>query len=264
MHWKKIHGTSAHISWSGETNELNFSSGAANNYYFQSLFDKEKFIESFKALGYKSVTIYGEAYGGKLLKQSFRYGNTTKFVAFEVEIEDKWLNVSHAETFCQNLDLEFVSYRKISTDLVSLDAERDMLSEQSKRNGMGDHPREGVVLRPLIEFFDSKGGRVIVKHRIPEAQETNTPREISSDQLKVLEDAEAIAQEWVTPNRLLHCITKSDKIYSIKDTREVIDLMTKDILREAHGEIVVSESAIKSISKRTVELFKNYLATNKE
>ncbi len=215
-------------------------------------------------MGHASVKVYGEAYGGKMQGCGARYGKDLRFIAFEVQIGEKWLNVPAAAAIVESLGLEFVHYSKVSTDLAVLDAERDAPSEQSRRLGMGEHRREGVVLRPLVEFLDEWGHRVMCKHKHAAESETATPRPVvDPSKLTVLSDANAIALDWVTENRLGHVLGKLELngvVFDIKRMREVIAAMEADVLREGAGEIVDSKEVRGALGKRTAELFKAHLA----
>jgi RNA ligase len=257
---EKIHGTSAHISW--RENQLHFSSGGEKHSNFLTLFDQEQLREKFLSLGHPQVVVFGEAYGGKCQRQSWRYGDKLRFVAFEVKIGDCWLAVPSAHEIATLLGLEFVHYTKVSTDLACLDAERDAPSEQAKRNGVeGDKPREGVVLRPLIELTANDGTRIVAKHKRAEERETATPREVvAPEKLAILTRADEIAEEWTTPTRLEHVLDKLGNV-SIDRMRDVIAAMTEDILREGSGEIVDSKEARQAIGRKTAALFKKHLET---
>jgi len=252
---EKIHGTSAHVAW--RDGQVHFFSGGEKHTNFVALFDVFALTQHFQALGHETAVIFGEAYGGKQQGMSHRYGKVLKFVAFDVKLGDHWLDVPNAEQVVQRMGLEFVHYKRVSTDLAALDAERDAPSEQARRNGVeGDQPREGVVLRPLKEFRDNSGSRIISKHKRPEERETKTHREVGDPaKLAVLEAADAIATEWVTPTRLEHVLDKLGPV-DMKDTPRVIVAMIEDVVREAKGEIVDSKEARKAIGALTAKLFK--------
>lgn len=261
---EKIHGTSAHIAWTN--GHLIFSAGGEKHDNFVKLFNTEKLEAHFKELGHEKVFVYGEAYGGKQQAQSWRYGKTLKFVAFDVKIGDLWLDVPDAASVCAKLGLDFVHFRRISTDLVVLDAERDAPSAQAIINNVGfDLPREGVVLRPLHEFTTNNGSRVMAKHKRQEERETASPREIVDPaKLAVLEGAEAIAKEWVTATRLQHVLDKIPLAenytrHEMSDTPKVITAMLEDVLREGFGEFVDTPDARKAISKETAKIFKQHV-----
>lgn len=257
---EKIHGTSAHISWDGTA--VHLSSGGASYFEFEPLFDKAVLEAVFRerfADGH--VTVFGEAYGGKMQRMSGTYGKALRFVAFEVHAGKAWLNVPSAEMVCQQLGIEFVHYKRVSTDLAALDAERDAPSVQAVRNGIVGEPkiREGVVLRPLIELTKNNGGRIISKHKRAEFGETKTPREVDPNQAMIYASAEAFAQEWVTPMRLAHVLDAFPDA-GIERTGEVIKVMVEDVLREAGSEFPDNRDTLKAISKEAARLFKASLA----
>lgn len=258
---EKTHGTSSHVSWDGK--ELKFFSGGASHERFVSLFNQDILKQKFVDMGLpieKTITIFGEAYGGKEQGMSATYGKELKFVAFDVQIGECWLDVPKAEEICKNLGLEFVHYVKISTDLKELDAQRDADSVQAIRNGVGPGKmREGIVIRPLIELTKNNGARIICKHKRDEFRETKSPRPIiDPEKLKVLAEAEQIADEYVTLTRLQHVLQKIPD-HSIEKMGIIIRAMVEDVTREAKGEIVESDAAKKAIGKKTALMYKNFL-----
>lgn len=261
---EKIHGTSAHLSWKGPcadmTSEgLRFFAGGESHTNFVKLFDEEALKAKFTEAGTPEITIYGEAYGGKQQGMSATYGKELKFVAFDVKIGDNWLSVPQADAFVQSMGLEFVYYTKISTDMASIDAARDADSQQAIRNGVGPGKKmEGVVLRPLIELTKNNGSRIIAKHKRDEFKETATPREVTPDRLKVLSDAQAVADEWVTPMRLTHVLDKVQPA-GIEDTPKVIAAMIEDVQREGAGEIEWSKDVAKAVGSKAAKDFKDRL-----
>ena len=277
---EKIHGTSAHITFSQpppvskETDyheytnvypprQLTFFSGGESYNNFVSLFDKDALMKALTELGLdpdKNLTIYGEAYGGSQQGMSKTYGPKLKFAVFDIQIGNCWLSVPDANELTKKLGLEFVDYTKVFTDLAALDAERDKPSVQAMRNGIVEpKKREGVVLRPLIEVTLNNGERLICKHKGDDFKETTTARPVVDPaKMAVLEDANAVANEWVTATRLEHVLDKLPG-HCMEKMREIIAAMTEDVLREGKGEIVESDAVKKSIGKKTVDMYKNYL-----
>jgi hypothetical protein len=258
---EKIHGTSAHIGWHCATKLVYFSSGGESHENFRKLFDanflKQRFEEIFPD---QDVIIYGEAYSGKQQGQSHVYGKQPKFIGFDVKVGEVWLNVPNAEDVCKQFNIEFVHYRIISTKLEDLTAERDMDSAQAVRNGMGEgHKREGIVLRPLIEMRLNNDERVICKYKPDEQMETKTKREVTEEELKVISDADAVAEEWVTNLRLEHVLQKFPENASMESTGDIIKAMIEDVYREGKDEIVESKAVAKAIGFQTVRLFKQKL-----
>lgn len=265
---EKIHGTSAHIYF--RKGAIGFFSGGESHERFSAIFDRDallaKFTERFTSED--SVTVFGEAYGGKCQGMSKTYGTELLFVAFDVQIGDSWLAVPQAAECAAHLGLEFVDYVLIPTDLPVLDEQRDKPSTQAMRNGITEPKiREGVVLRPPFEVVMNNGRRVIAKHKRDEFAERGRPKvDLDPSKRELLVGAEAIAIEWVTPMRLEHVIDRviserPEKQIEMRDTPTVIRAMLDDIQREAAGEIVDSQPARKAISQRTVALFKQRVMT---
>ena len=82
---------------------------------------------------------------------------------------------------------------------------------------------------------------------------------ISPEALKVLEDAKAIAEEWVTNLRLEHVLQKFPADVNMESMGDVIKAMIEDVYREGREEIVESKEASKAIGQKTVQLFKQKL-----
>ena len=208
-----------------------------------------------------TVTVYGEAYGGKCQKMSHVYG-PLNFIAFEVKIDDNWLDVPSAEKFVKDLGLTFVPYERITTDLQAIDYERDRPSIVAINNGMGDnHIREGVVLRPLEELTRNNEHRIMCKHKRDEFMETKTPRKVDPEKLQMLSDAKAVAEEWVVPMRLTHVLDKIEDV-DITKMKEIITAMILDVKVESEGEVEWSQAVAKAIGSRTAQMYKERLNEN--
>lgn len=271
---EKIHGTSAHVAWLGADLEdkaegggmIRFFSGGENHVRFCELFNEDAlravFIERF---GPRNVVFYGEAYGGKQQGMSATYGKELKFIVFDVKIGDQFVDVPIAEEIAKACGFDFVPYSRCSTDLHWLDAIRDAPSQTAADNGCGDNTdrfgfcppiREGVVLRPLHECTFNDGSRVIAKHKRPEFSERKTVVPVDEGKRKAMEDAQAIADEWVTDMRLTHVLDKLGNPTEMSATGKVIDAMIEDVTREAAGEIVDTPAVRKAVGAAAAKLFK--------
>ena len=261
---EKVHGTSAHVRW--KEGEISFFSGGSKHESFVALFDKDVLRAGFEAIGQDLVVVYGEAYGGKCQGMSGTYGKALCFTAFEVAIGDSWLVVPAAEAIVvERLGLEFMPYARIPTTLDAINAERDADSVIAARRGMGSgHMREGVVLRPLVELKKSNGSRIVSKHKRDEFRETKTPREVDPEKMKVLADAQAIADEWVTDMRLAHVLDSLGGDIGMERTGDVLRAMVEDITRESEGEAEIGKDARKAISRKTAAMFKTKLRRTME
>ena len=258
---EKIHGTSAHIKWKAEEKRVCFYQGGETYDKFVALFDKDFLEKTFLEISPDyDIIVFGEAYGGKQQGMRKTYGDNLKFVGFDVKVGEYWLNVPKAESVCKQLNVEFVDYVKIPTDLDKLNFERDKDSVQAIRNGCGEGKlREGVVLRPIEELRLNNGERVISKHKRDEFKETKTPREVKPEEFVVLTKAKEIADEWVTEMRLTHVLGKLSPEIGMNEIPVIIKAMQEDVLREAKDEIVESKEALKAIGSKTAVLFKQRL-----
>ncbi len=265
---EKIHGTSAHIRF--KDGEVGLFSGGEKHEKFKALFDEEFLKEALSAFGVKHIVVNGEAYGGKCQGMSETYGKQLKFIVFDVRFNGDWIPVPRAAEVAKFLRLEFVAYRKIIATQYDIDQARDEDSVQAMRNGMGEgKKREGIVLRPLEELVDDRGNRLIAKHKRAEFMETKTPRKVDPDKQLVLKEANAIAEEWVTPMRLQHVMTIvkvmrhmiDGQPLDMTDTGRMISAMIEDVYREAKGEIEEGKAVKTAIGKHTARLYKQTFET---
>ncbi len=260
---EKIHGTSASLHWCCDKNpKLRFFSGGANRDSFVKLFDNTDLPGKFEDIGQENISVFGEAYGGKLQGMKATYGNHLCFVAFEVKINDTWLSVQRAEHIVLKLGLEFVYYELIDATMEKIDAQRDVDSVQAERNGMGAHKREGIVLRPPFEVTLNDNSRLIAKHKRDDFRETKTSRKVGIDP-EVLTNAHAIAEEWVTPMRLEHVLDKLPEVIDITHTPVVLGAMLEDVLRESAGEFEATKLVEKAIRRATAILWKQVIRSRK-
>jgi hypothetical protein len=256
---EKVHGTLAHISW--KNGELKFFAGGSSYDLFIKLFDQESLKAKFTEMGHEDVTVYGEAYGGKIQGMSHTYGKDLCFVAFEVKIDEYWLSVYNAFDVACELGLEFVDYVECDATVEALDAERDKSSAVAISRGMGaDKKREGIVIRPSLECKKSNGERVIAKHKCAEFCETKTPRKVGENTV-ILDNAEAVAFEWVTDMRLSHVLDKLGNPNDMSVTPMVIKAMVEDVLCEGAGEVEDTKAVRKALGKATVKLWKKHVYT---
>lgn len=258
---EKVHGTSAHIKWVKADEQLTFFPGGESYNNFVALFDQDKLKERMSSLGAESITVFGEAYGGKCQGMKETYGDKLQFIAFDVQISDLWVDVPTMDKIATDLGLEVVPWTMCPTEIEILNWHRDAYSIVAERRGCGTNKqREGVVLRPPIEVRNNNGDRIISKHKGDKFEERATPQKVvDSSKLQVLEQAAAIADEWVTTMRLSHVLDKLPQGLGPEGTKQVIDAMVEDVTREAKGEIVDSKEARAAIGKKAAQLFKERL-----
>jgi len=266
---EKIHGTSAWATYYGRmpTKALVLHPGQMTVEKFAPFFPDDLLERMIRRFGDRTVRLNGEHYGGirkhdRIQKMGHVYGERG-FVLFDVRVDDiddptirRWLSFDKVQIVGAELGLDVVHGVRIPCDMNHIDEQRDSPSQQAIKRGMGmHHPREGIVLRPLEEFTRNNGARVIAKHKTDAYCETTTRRDVSEAKLKVLKDADAIAFEWVTEQRLEHVLQTFDEV-GIELTGQIIKRMIDDVEREGEGELVMSKDARKCIAKRTALMFK--------
>lgn len=256
---EKIHGTSAHVSYKLERdNRVMLFPGGTSYESFAKLFNLDDLELRFREQEMPEIVIFGEAYGGKMQGMKETYGPDLKFIAFEVRMGNMWLDVPTAERVCMRMGFPFVYYERGPATVEWLDSQRDAPSVQAYRNlGIKDKPREGIVIRPLIELTKNNGERIICKHKGAAFSETKTPR-VPGEKQKILEDVRKIVEEWVTWNRLKH-VTQDIPDLNLQHIPLIIEKMKEDVQRESAGEIVESKQLYSEVGRTTALMVKELI-----
>ena len=256
---EKIHGTSAHLGY--RSGQLRYSAGGEKHARFVACIPvsavtlAERFGAAFGPE--RAVVVYGEAFGGKQQGMGEVYGPTLRFVAFDVKVDGVWQDVPAAEQLVRTLGLEFVPYERGPLTLEWLTEQRDRPSLVAVVPGA---KREGIVVRPIREWADADGGRMIFKYKTEDFRETRTPRAVTPEQLAILTDAGAIADEWVVPMRLEHVLQRTP-YRTPGDTESVVRAMVADVRRESAGEVAWSKEVEKAIGRATLKLLQTLPTT---
>jgi RNA ligase (TIGR02306 family) len=107
---------------------------------------------------HEQVILFGEVYGQGV--QSFKYGRTDLgFRAFDLLVDGHYLDYEPFLARCEGHGVEVAP--ELARIPYSLEAVRPLASG---RAFAGDHIREGVVVKPLVERTDPRIGRVILKY----------------------------------------------------------------------------------------------------
>jgi len=249
---EKIHGTSTWL-WMKTNYELRLHSGGESEAGFRKLFDVDELQKKIKQImiekGYELIKIHGKCYGEKQQKMSATYGDKLKFVAFDVFIDDKFLDVPMADKFIQNIGLEFVHYIKGPIVAENIESQAEADSVQAIRNGVGPGKlREGVVIRPINERLFDDGTRCIAKHKNHQFMEVLHKRPLIKKKLDgtcidIIEQNHCtVANDWITEMRVVHVIdkmlhNKQEKKLDKSDLVQFLELLVNDVEAESHGEI---------------------------
>lgn len=119
---------------------------------------------------FEGSAIYGEVYGNV---QSLRYGTTgdeVKFAAFDIRLPSgSWLNPVDFLNTCSAYQIPVVPTLAINHPI-----KFDELSKFAEgKSTLADHIREGCVIKPMIDRWDERLGRVSLKLINPEYLEKN-------------------------------------------------------------------------------------------
>ncbi len=127
-----------------------------SNIFWQAFRENSRLGELCKE--YPGMVFYGECYGKV---KGFRYDCDTlpRFRAFDILFGDKWLDSKLFVRFCANNGMPQVP-------IISYDNPLDKATIASLAEGqslIGNHVREGIVIKPMEERYDRKLGRVLLK-----------------------------------------------------------------------------------------------------
>ena len=164
--WKwteKIDGTNIRIYWDGHKVTYYGRTDRAQipgrlNIYLKDTFCTNEAEELFEQLfGEKEVTLYGEGYGSGIQKGG-AYRADQSFIMFDVMIDGRWLLYDDVAEIAKAFDVDVVPV--IMTGTIN---EAVAYVKQNPMSTIGTAPMEGIVGRPMEEFFDRFGNRMIVK-----------------------------------------------------------------------------------------------------
>lgn len=108
------------------------------------------------------VRIYGEGYGAKIQKCGGSYiKNDCNFKVFDICVNGTWLDWEDVCDVCQKLNLDVVHYYGTMTlreaEAMVVKGFKSPIAENKELEA------EGLVLRPLIQLFNKRHERVMVK-----------------------------------------------------------------------------------------------------
>ena len=257
---EKIEGSSANISFNGY--DVNYFSGCAKHSDFMNLFMdanlkevyKQKFLSDTDEAGEffknKKMIIYGEVFGQKIQGMKATYGDKLRFLAFDVKLDDRWLNVPSAEFIVKEFGLDFVAYEQGPLTLEWLDEQRD---RPSRAAIYPDKPAEGIVIRPIQECYVNGNSRMILKHKRAEFRETKTQREVDPNAAFFLFEKSKIVDEYATPARLNHVLQKTP-YREPADIGKIIKAFQADLRVECAGEFEWTRQVVGAIGQRVAEM----------
>jgi len=109
------------------------------------------------------VILYGETYGGSV--QSLNYGiskgECLGFKAFDIKIDDKYLDWDKFKELCDKYDIPVVPV--LYRGPYSMEKMKEIADGKSTIEN-ANHIREGIVTKPVVERTDIKIGRAVLKY----------------------------------------------------------------------------------------------------
>ncbi|MEW6620255.1 MAG: RNA ligase (ATP) [bacterium] len=160
---EKIHGSNLRVSKNGN----NLFVGGHNWMWKED--ERNLYWKAIKQNGYDKIllekladktVLFGEAYGKKV--QNLQYGlNTQKIVFYDAFFAERYLNWDEFIELMKQLGLS----EHIVPVLYRGGYDLNKIREFAQGNTLlsGDHLKEGVIVKPVIERMDGELGRVILK-----------------------------------------------------------------------------------------------------
>jgi RNA ligase (TIGR02306 family) len=114
------------------------------------------------------VTVRGEIIGPNIQANHYKLPQASLY-AFEVEADSEPIPAEHFLSLVDQFDIRHVPVLAVNETLRNWLAGRSIADASNGRSALNPNvPREGIVVRPMIEAYDERLGRVIIKQRSPE------------------------------------------------------------------------------------------------
>ena len=264
---EKYHGTSTSIKQE-HNGPLLYHSGGEVKSIFEGLFDKDYLTNTLNSLmeknSWKNITVYGETYGGphlfpKQMSETYCKDHPS-FIVFDIKVIDNkdekgdkghFLNFDETRLIANELKLDFVHYTECPWDVNIENKDKIIvwLEEQttlpsSCKYNINNNPREGIVVRPVIESrIGPKVKRAICKNineDFKEIKSNKAKKSLSINDSIKASKYDYFADTWATENRARHVLdeirsNREDKKITIKDIKLFLEKIVEDIRAESDG-----------------------------
>ena len=168
---EKVDGTNIGIVWDGHkvsyqgrTERAQIPAHLMNKLI--SIFGTNEAEEMFEqTFGEKNVVLFGEGYGAKIQKGGGNYiPDDCGFILFDVYMADSdtWLKRDSAYEVAMAFGVPIVPVVMVST----IEKAVDFIKGQPRSLINSAHEMEGVVGRPVVDFYDRNHDRLIVKIKV--------------------------------------------------------------------------------------------------
>ena len=263
---EKIHGANAQIAVrllpKGEYHiqfgkRSSFIGGMANFHNHDKVLEtnKEKVIKLYNLINKDNksgtnpvVRIYGEIFGGEYphpdvpkvqghsrVQKGVFYCPENRFIAFDIMVNDDFLDVDDYLALCQQVDLLHCKTLFSGTFAEMLELNEEFQSTLPADFGLPpleDNLAEGFVLKPNKTKFMSDGKRVILKKKSKAFSEVSSKKKptIKVDDPKV-QEAFAIVLQYINENRLRNVLSHIGPV-SKRDFGKILKAFNLDILQD--------------------------------
>ena len=167
---QKIHGTNCRVglidgelmAGSHGLRRAEPENYAQNTYWFPlSLPEVMNMLRGLEAKGHKQVVLYGEVYGNIQKKYNYGVPNGIAFRAFDLFIDGYYVSLGDFTEITKDYNVPTA----VKLDLLPYSFDDVVkVAEAWEKDPLGDHPLEGVIVRPLAERSDPRLGRIILKY----------------------------------------------------------------------------------------------------
>lgn len=129
------------------------------------------------------IYIYGEYFGVKIQKCGSRYiKDNNDFIVFDIRQQGWWTPKDVRDSICNELGLKTVPFLGIMTLKEIEDKVRNGFTTQFENAFDPTLIEEGIVARPTVPLYDSRGNRIIVKVKYCDYVEYDAVRNEFSDE----------------------------------------------------------------------------------
>lgn len=158
---EKIDGTNIRLIWAdnkftikGKSDKAQMFAGVEEMMLEYALKATPLMLEKFPD---QEICFYGEAYGAGIQKGG-KYNKAKQFALFDIFTNGVWLNRGAVNEIAKKIEMPVAK-------LVAVDTLPNLV--QKVKNGLksqyGDFVSEGLVARPVVELFNNRSERIIVK-----------------------------------------------------------------------------------------------------
>jgi len=296
---EKIHGANVCLTTDGQTVKFGKRTGFVEEdekfYDYEELLEKytTKAISLFsvvkeKIADVKSLTVFGEMFGGKyphpdvmnsnktmLIQKGVYYCPYHEFYAFDLYVfmgdTGRFLTVDEANSFFEQGEFFYAKtlFRGSFSDC--LKQPNDAPSKISGWLGLPsieDNICEGIVIRPVTPTYMNSGARVLLKSKNARFAEKKAIKKrapklfVEPSYSEELNNLLLFAEQYITENRLNNVVSKIGHVSVPKDTGKLIGLFSKDILDDFLKEHSNNYNLLEKSEQKILNKHINSLATS--